>query len=83
MTVLQIRLKNCIQTIIEIEDALDESDRKNVFLSEMSYLKHILMRIDRLDVLEDDVERLEIATAKFLKELQISHAHIKNNRIFH
>lgn len=70
MTVLQIRLSNCIQTILELEDDLPCFSSDNVFLSDMSSLKNILQKVSKMDLEEEDVLRLECATANFLEELQ-------------
>ena len=69
MSTLQLRLKNCIQTILELEPQIgaDLSDR--YFVEE---LRRFLDSVEQMRLGEDDVERLESATATFLEELGLS-----------
>jgi hypothetical protein len=70
MSILQIRLKNCIQTILELEPDFDGQFWKRHFTNEISALKTYLQQVDRMVLAEDDVQRLEAATANFLAELR-------------
>ena len=70
MTALQIRLKHCIQTILELEPELREHVVGTYFAAEFSTLKTCLHRVGALPLAEDDVQRLEAATASFLAELK-------------
>ena len=72
MTTLQIRLKHCIQTILELEPELRENAVGKCFEAEFSTLRTCLQRIGALPLGEDDVQRLETATASFLAELKFS-----------
>ena len=72
MSTLQLRLKNCIQTILELEPQIgaDLSDR--YFVEEFMALRRFLDSVEQMRLGEDDVERLESATATFLEELGLS-----------
>ncbi|GFH62880.1 MAG: conserved hypothetical protein [Candidatus Desulfovibrio kirbyi] len=72
MSTLQIRLKNCIQTILEFETELNSGIWRRHFNEEFSILKDYLQRIDLIELVEDDVRRLEAATDSFLSELRPS-----------
>ena len=63
MSTLQLRLKNCIQTILELEPQIgaDLSDR--YFVEEFMALRRFLDSVEQMRLGEDDVERLESATA--------------------
>lgn len=69
-SVLQTRLMNCLETIIELEQDLERLELGHVLLDEFSQLKDFMKRIDEVDVDEDDVRRIERATSRFLEELQ-------------
>ena len=72
MSTLQIRLKNCIQTILDLEPDMRAGIWGRHFDEELSTLKDYLQRVDRMNLAEDDVRRLENATASFLAELRLS-----------
>lgn len=65
-----VRITNCLQTILELEPQLEKLEHGNSLLDEFVVLKSFLEKIDRVDLSEVDVERIETATANFLKELQ-------------
>jgi len=69
--ILQSRLLNCLETIIELERDLERLDLGHVLLSEFSQLKDFMARIDQVSVDEEDVRRIEAATSNFLDELKI------------
>ena len=71
MSTLQIRLKNCIQTILDLEPDMRAGIWGRYFDEELSTLKDYLQRVDRMNLAEDDVQRLENATASFLAELRL------------
>lgn len=73
MSILQLRLKNCIQTILDLEPDMRSGTWGRCFGEELSTLREYLERIDRMDLAEDDVCRLESATAAFLAELSRTH----------
>ncbi|GAB6176539.1 hypothetical protein JCM16814_14300 [Desulfobaculum senezii] len=69
-SILQTRLMNCLETIIELEQDLERLELGHVLLDEFSQLKAFMKRIDQVDVEEEDVRRIERATANFLEELR-------------
>lgn len=70
-SILQSRLMNCLETIIELERDLERLDLGHVLLSEFSQLKDFMERIDQVSVNEEDVRRIEAATSNFLDELKV------------
>ncbi len=65
-----VRITNCLQTILELEPQLEKLEHGNSLLDEFVVLKSFLQKIDKVDLNESDVERIEAATSNFLKELQ-------------
>lgn len=69
MGTLQIRLKNCIQTILDLESAISATN--GIFFEEdFVSLKHYLGRVDKMDLAEDDVLQLEKVTSEFLADVE-------------
>ncbi len=68
---LHLRLKNCLQTILDIESDIELYPLYGVFKSEMDTLKKYLSDIEDMDLSEEDVSRLEDATTMFLNELYL------------
>ncbi len=68
---LHLRLKNCLQTILDIESDVERYPLYSALKSEMETLKKFLADIQDLDLSEDDVKRLEDATTLFLNELYL------------
>ncbi len=66
---LQLRLKNCIQTVLELEPDMEKLALCDAFKEDMHFLKGCLNDIDRMSLSEQEVQRLEKATARFLREL--------------
>lgn len=67
MSLLQLRLKNCIQTILDLKPCLLDN---NLLESDFTFLKNYLERIETMDLLEDEVTALEGYTCQFLKEIR-------------
>lgn len=67
---LHDRLRNCLQTILDLEQSLGQMDVTKPILAEFVMLKEIYERLETLFVQEDDVRRIEDATANFLLELR-------------
>ncbi len=65
-----VRITNCLQTILDLEPQLEKLEHGNSLLDEFIVLKSFLEKIDKVDLTESDVERIETATVNFLKELQ-------------
>jgi hypothetical protein len=67
---LLMRLTNCLQTILDLEPKLQRLEYGHELLQEFETLKDFLEGIDRLDLREADVERIENVTTNFLDELR-------------
>lgn len=67
---LHSRLKNCLQTILDLEPALDRLELGKDLVREFSMLKTFMERLDVVSLAEDDVRRIERATTNFLEELR-------------
>jgi len=67
---LQSRLRNCLQTILELEPDLEDLEIGHDLMKELNMLKTFMKKLDSVDLEEDDVLRIEKATANFLKELE-------------
>ncbi len=65
-----VRITNCLQTILELESQLEKLEHGNSLLDEFAVLKSFLEKIDKVEISEADVERIEKATSNFLKELE-------------
>lgn len=66
-----VRITNCLQTILELESQLEKLEHGHSLLDEFAVLKSFLEKIDKVELSESDVERIEKATVNFLKELQL------------
>lgn len=69
---LQVRLKNCIQTILDLEQDMCAGDLGRHFAAELATLRGYLGQVDRMFLEEGDVQRLEKATSALLAELRRS-----------
>lgn len=67
---LQSRLRNCLQTILELEPDLEDLDIGQELMKELTTLKSFMKKLDNVELEESDVLRIEKATANFLKELE-------------
>lgn len=82
-TLLRSRLKNCIETILDLEPALGEFEVGKEFLAEFSKLKNFMQRLNSVFgssdefIEENDVKRIEAATANFLEELKVPFASMR------
>lgn len=65
------RISNCLETILELEPELEKIEFGKSLLEEFGVLKDFLKRIETVALNEDDVERVETATANFLEELRV------------
>lgn len=68
MNVLQFRLTNCLQTILDMQPALRTSCRA-ALAGDMALLRSYMSRVEDMDLGEEDVARLEHMTSRFLREL--------------
>lgn len=64
------RLRNCLVTILELEETLECTQLGNVLQKEFTVLKDVMQRLEDVTVEEHDVLRVEIATSRFLAELK-------------
>ena len=69
MTILQLRLKTCLQTILEYETSLFQQETRHIFGEDLKVLRDFLDRIGKMELNEGDVLRLEEATMCFLNEM--------------
>lgn len=75
------RISNCLQTILDLEPALEKIEIGKSLLEEFSVLKEFLQKIETVSLNEDDVKRVEIATSNFLEELRVPLAQARNGRL--
>ena len=67
---LNSRLHNCLATILELEEALEQTHLGPALHDEFSMLKEVMLRLGEVEVEERDVCRIEAATGRFLAELK-------------
>lgn len=65
----KLRLSSCVKTIIQIHTQLDPSLRDPALVSKINKLKKALDSVVLDEVSESDLERIEEATNRLLKEL--------------
>lgn len=68
--ILQMRLKSCLQTILELEPELKNLEIGKTLVREFRVLRSLLSRLPSIGVCEDDVTKVEEATMVFLRELR-------------
>ena len=66
---LQSRLRNCLHTILELNESVDSPALLAVFMQELDLIRKFLQRLDEIVLEEEDVARIERATEVFLCEL--------------
>ena len=74
---LKSRLRNCLHTILELEPDLEDVELSHDLRDEFGMLKMLIERINEMELVEDDVVRIEAATASFLEELELPLSHLK------
>jgi ABC-type transporter Mla MlaB component len=67
---LNSRLRNCLLTILELEGSLVHTELGPLLSPEFDTLKQVIQRLEIMHISEDDVCRIETATARFLEELK-------------
>jgi len=67
---LNCRLRNCLTTILELENSLEQTKLAPVLQKEFTVLKDVMQRLEKVVVEEHDVRRIEAATMRFLAELK-------------
>ncbi len=70
-TVLQSRLKNCLQTILELEPALERLAVHHEMESELVKLKAFMQRVEHMELRENSVHHIEEATKTFLEGMRL------------
>ncbi|WP_456324341.1 hypothetical protein [Desulfonauticus submarinus] len=69
---LKFKLKNCLETILEFEDALGRFncgfDLK--LNEEMDYIKDFLSKLDDIEFEDSELIRVEESTSRFLLEIK-------------
>ncbi|HKK32032.1 MAG TPA: hypothetical protein VJ934_00515 [Desulfomicrobiaceae bacterium] len=70
-SVFRARVRNCLQTIIELEPELEKHALGERLLDEFRQLKQTMDAIDSLELTEDDVQRIERSTSEFLEEVRL------------
>ncbi|MDR2892382.1 MAG: hypothetical protein LBV80_04775 [Deltaproteobacteria bacterium] len=66
---LNSRLRNCLQTILELKEEMNGLSFDLIFFDEISVIRNFLRQIDDMSLCEDDVRRIEGATEQLLREL--------------
>jgi len=67
---LHSRLRNCLQTILDLEPDLERIQFVRPLLAELEMLKNIYSRLETILLQENDVKRIEDATEHFLAEMK-------------
>lgn len=68
---LHIRLQSCLQTILDMEEELENCELAESLSKEFRILRGFMDSIAEMELAEQDVERIEIATANFLKNIHL------------
>lgn len=67
---LNIRLRNCLLTILELEGDIGQTHLGPALQDEFTVLKEVMQRLENVHIEEKDVCRIEAATGRFLAELK-------------
>ncbi len=71
MNILEMRLRNCLQTLLEVEPALARHLRVNL-APDFKELQAWLARIGEMQLAEEDVRRIERLAFDFLRQARIA-----------
>lgn len=80
---LNVRIMNCLQTILDLESTLRRLELGGVLLSEFTVLKDFLKDVESIELDEEDVARIENATEHFLQELKMPLSLIQSGNAEH
>ncbi|MFI3271642.1 MAG: hypothetical protein R3Y11_06000 [Pseudomonadota bacterium] len=69
--VLQSRLKNCLQTILELEPVLEQLAVRHEMDAELAKLKTFMQRVEHMDLTTESVSHIEEATMAFLEGMRL------------
>lgn len=75
---LKLRLRNCLQTILEFKGDLDAIPFGMSFMPEFGSLENFLSQLEQVALDEAEVRRIELATDNFLSELKTL---VENSRV--
>jgi hypothetical protein len=65
-----LRLRSCIETILEIHQALETETLAPDLARRLDELKSLMTKLDQASLVEQDVSLVEAATNHLLKELE-------------
>jgi hypothetical protein len=68
--ILGSRLRNCLVTILELQDEIERTHLGLALQAEFTVLREAVNQLEYLCVEEQDVRRIEAATGRFLAELK-------------
>ncbi|MDR0828441.1 MAG: hypothetical protein LBN33_11340 [Desulfovibrio sp.] len=68
--ILGSRLRNCLVTILELQEDLERTHLGLALQTEFSVLREVVKHLEYVNVEEQDVCRIEAATGRFLAELR-------------
>ena len=68
---LQARVLNCLLTIVELEPLIRMLPFDSDLRSELRFIKNIVNQVNKFELSDDDVLRIEKATANFLDEISL------------
>lgn len=81
------RLQNCLDTIFELEELLSQSEAGEFMQTEFVALKKASERVELASLRADDVELIEKATERLVRELYSigvnTHRDLSDNRNIH
>ena len=77
---LSARILNCLQTVLELEPVISRLELGFVLLAEFKVLKSFLKNMETMELDENDVTRIELATEHFLQELKTPLSQLQTSR---
>ena len=69
-TSLQLRLEFCLETVIQVQDALIQSESETYLSSGFDQLRKVLDKMNELNLTEEDLDRIEKVTNQLLGDLK-------------
>lgn len=70
MSILQMRIKTCLQTLLDLQPAMRRIYQRNM-AEDFSQLRAWLERVEQMPLAEEDVARIENITSELLKEIRL------------
>lgn len=71
MSILQLRIKTCIQTLLDLQPVLHHVYQRNM-AEDFTQLQIWLEKVEKMPLAEEDVARIESITSELLKEIGIT-----------